>query len=67
VNQMSQGWLAVEVRGSIAQPEARVVPFPELDAAMKQFLGAFEPRPNSPPPTFRPAPRNTEGDRAPRR
>jgi len=67
VNQMSQGWLAVEVRGSIAQPEARVVPFPELDAAMKQFLGAFEPRPNSPPPTFRQAPRNTEGDRAPRR
>ncbi len=67
VNQMSQGWLAVEVRGSIAQPEARVVPFPELDAALKQFLGAFEPRPNQPPPTFRPVPRSTESERDPRR
>lgn len=67
VNQVSQGWLAVEVRGSIASPEARVVPFPELDAALKQFLGAFEPRANGPPPTFRNAPRNTEGDRSPRR
>jgi hypothetical protein len=67
VNQMSQGWLAVEVRGSIAAPEARVVPFPELDAAMKQFLGAFEPRPNGPPPTFRPGQRNTETDRNQRR
>ncbi len=67
VNQMSQGWLAVEVRGSIAAPDARVVPFPELDAAMKQFLGAFEPRPNGPPPTFRNAPRSGETDRGPRR
>ncbi len=67
VNQMSQGWLAVEVRGSIATPDARVVPFPELDAAMKQFLGAFEPRSNGPPPTFRGPPRNTETDREPRR
>lgn len=67
VNQMSQGWLAVEVRGSMAKPEARVVPFPELDAALKQFLGAFEPRPNGPPPTFRPTPRSTESDRGARR
>lgn len=67
VNQMSKDFFAVEVRGSIAAPEARVVPFPELDAAMKQFLGAFEQRPNGPPPTYRGPPRNTETDRDQRR
>ncbi len=53
VNLVSQGWLAVEVRGPIGAPVARVVPFPVVDEAMRQFLGAFEPRPRGPPPTFR--------------
>jgi hypothetical protein len=70
VNQMSQGWLAVEVRGTMSVPVARVVPFPVFDAAMKEFLAPFERRgagPQPPTPTFGPPLRQGEGDTPPRR
>lgn len=67
VNQMNQNWIAVEVRGSIAAPQARVVPFPEFDAALKQLLEAVNPRPMAPPPTYRPPPVTSEPQRTPRR
>ncbi|MBI1347628.1 hypothetical protein GC163_15210 [bacterium] len=44
VGMVSQGWVAVEVRGPISAPVARVVPFPAVDEALQQFLGAFDPR-----------------------
>jgi len=59
VNMVSQGWLAVEVRGPIAAPIARVVPFPAVDNALQQFLGAFEARPIGPPPVLRGPPQAT--------
>jgi hypothetical protein len=60
VNLVSQGWLAVEVRGPMAAPIARVVPLPAVDSALQQFLGAFEQRPlGPPPPVFRGPPRAT--------
>lgn len=50
VNMVSQGAIAVEVRGPIGAPVARVVPFPAVDEAMQQFLGAFFQGRGSPPP-----------------
>jgi hypothetical protein len=59
VNMATQGWLAVEVRGPMTAPIATVVPFPAVDSALQQFLGAFEPRPLSPPPILRGPPQAT--------
>jgi len=56
VGMVSQGWVAVEVRGPIGAPVARVVPFPAVDEAMQQFLGAFDPRAMGPPPGVRRGP-----------
>lgn len=59
VNLMSQGWIAVEVRGPISNPVARVVPLPAVDEALQQFLGAFNPRVMTPPPVLRRGPPRT--------
>ncbi len=70
VNQMSQGWMAVEVRGTMSVPTARVVPFPVFDAAMKEFLAPFDrrgPGPAPPAATFGPPLRQGEGETPPRR
>lgn len=56
VGMVSQGWIAVEVRGPIGSPVARVVPFPAVDEAMQQFLGALDPRAMGPPPGVRRGP-----------
>lgn len=68
VGMLSRGWVGVEVRGNIGNPQARVVPVPELDDALRQFLGAFEPRPvrpQAPTPTFR-LPRAARAEPAPK-
>lgn len=51
VNMVGQGWVAVEVRGAVHAPVARIVPFPAVDEALQQFLTAFNPRPGAPPPS----------------
>lgn len=48
---LGRGWVGVKVTGSVGAPETRIVAVPELDEALKQFLGAFEPS------SLRPAPR----------
>lgn len=56
IGMMSRGWVGVEVRGNVGAPVARVVPVPELDDAMRQFLRPIEPRNvGNAPPTFAPA------------
>lgn len=39
---LSRGWVGVKVTGNVGAPETRIVPVPEFDEAMKQFLGSFE-------------------------
>lgn len=61
VGMLGQGWIAVRVQGTVTTPVAEVVPLPVLDDALKQFLGAFERRPLSPPPpVWRGPPRASE-------
>jgi len=66
---VSQGWIAVEVRGPMASPTALVVPFPAVDDALRQFLSAFDGRPAGPqpPPQWRGPPRSSDaGSQLPR-
>ncbi len=44
-SKLSRGWVGVKVTGSIGAPQTRVVPVPEFDDAMKQFLGTFDTAP----------------------
>jgi hypothetical protein len=53
LGEAASGWVGVEVRGSMKDPLAKLTPVPKLDEALKNFLGAFEPRPMTQP--FRPA------------
>lgn len=39
---LTRGWVGVKVTGNIGSPQTRIVPVPEFDEAMKQFLGSFE-------------------------
>ena len=39
---LSRGWVGVKVTGHIGAPQTRIIPVPEFDEAMKQFLGSFE-------------------------
>ncbi len=48
VGEATKGWVGVEVRGQVSQPVARVKAVPQLDDAMKRFLGAFDPRQAAP-------------------
>ena len=62
VDQFTQGWVGVQVSGSVQRPRAQIVAMPQFDAAFRQFLGAIN-RPGSipqltPPPWMvAPAPR----------
>ena len=49
---LGRGWVGVKVTGHVGAPETRIVPIPEFDEALKQFLGAFD----QPPPKARPKP-----------
>ncbi|MEX1095259.1 MAG: hypothetical protein WED34_04375 [Planctomycetales bacterium] len=42
VNEVTKGWVGVEVRGTVNAPLATVKAVPELDAALKRFLSAFD-------------------------
>jgi hypothetical protein len=57
VGMATQGWLAIEVRGPLRAPVARVVPFPALDGALQQFLEVLDGRALRPPPLRTPVPR----------
>ncbi len=63
---MSRGWVGVRVSGDVRNPRVEMQAIPEVNDALRQFLGAFEPRPvnaqNLPSPNrttqeTRPAPR----------
>ena len=41
---MGADWVAVRVTGNVKNPNVKYVPFPEVDEAWRQFLGAFNPR-----------------------
>ena len=45
---MGADWIAVRVTGNVGNPTVRYVPLPELDDAMRQFLGAFDYRQMAP-------------------
>lgn len=48
VDQFAQGWVGVSVIGTVQHPIARIIPMPQFDTAMRQFLGAIN-RPGSIP------------------
>ena len=39
---LTRGWVGVRVTGSVGTPQTEIVPVPEFDEAMKQFLGTFD-------------------------
>lgn len=39
---LGRGWVGVKVTGNVGAPETRMIPIPEFDEALKQFLGTFE-------------------------
>ncbi|MCH8828510.1 MAG: hypothetical protein IID45_02930 [Planctomycetes bacterium] len=71
VNTAANGWVGVEVRGTKSRPITRIKPVPQLDDALKRFLGAFGTRPaRRPIPLItpsRPRPRTTSTRPATRR
>ena len=60
VGQATVGWMGVEVRGTLDNPDAHVRPAQRLDEAMKRFLGGIDPRPPG-PATAAPPGRNPVG------
>ncbi|MEK6261291.1 MAG: hypothetical protein AABP62_22035 [Planctomycetota bacterium] len=44
-SKLSRGWVGVKVMGNIGAPQTKVIPVPEFDDAMKQFLGTFDTAP----------------------
>lgn len=52
VGEATKGWIGVRVRGKTDAPIAKVTPAPQLDEAMKRFLGAFGTRPPGPIPSL---------------
>ena len=81
VGEATKGWVGVKIRGTTSAPAAKVVPAPQLDEALKRFLGAFGTRPptnvprliipsSAPPqrrgqPSRNLPPRTTRGQRTP--
>jgi hypothetical protein len=53
LGEAASGWVGVEVHGTMKEPVANLKAVPKLDEALKNFLGAFEPRPAG--PQMRPA------------
>jgi hypothetical protein len=45
VGEATKGWVGVTVRGTTSAPESKLVPAPNVDEALKRFLGAFGTRP----------------------
>ena len=45
---LSRGWVGVKVTGSIYAPQTSIIPVPEFDDAVKQFLGTFDTAPQPP-------------------
>ena len=39
---LSRGWVGVKVTGSIGAPQTTIIPVPEFDDAVKQFLGTID-------------------------
>ena len=46
---MGAEWVAIRVTGNVGDPRTSIVPFPELDGALRQLLGAVNPQPAMPP------------------
>ena len=42
---LSRGWVGVKVTGSIGSPQTSIIPVPEFNDAVKQFLGTFDTAP----------------------
>ena len=51
VGQATVGWMGVEVRGTLDNPDAQIRPAQRLDDALKRFLGGIDPRPSTIPTT----------------
>lgn len=64
VSTATNAWVGVEVRGTTDQTYTRIKAVPQLDDALKRFLGAFGTRPPMPTP-FLPPPRTQPRTRAP--
>ncbi len=45
VGQATVGWMGVEVRGTLDNPDAQIRPAQRFDDAVKRFLGGVDPRP----------------------
>lgn len=62
VGQATVGWMGIEVRGTLDNPDARIRPAQRLNEAVKQFLGNIDPRaPNATVPNPYPATGRTQG------
>ena len=57
---MGGDWIGVRVTGNVGNPTVRYVPFPELDDAFRQFLGAIDYRQMAPSRQMAP-PRTGQG------
>lgn len=62
IGALSRGWVGVTVSGHISDPHVDRRAIPELDDALQQFLGAFDPRGMN-PPTRLPIPRSGQSPR----
>jgi hypothetical protein len=62
---MGPEWVGVRVTGNVADPKTQIIPLPELDETMKQFLGVFDPRQMTPiPGRFAPRTGQNPGEKA---
>jgi hypothetical protein len=49
-NSFGQGWIGVQVKGTVQQPHATTTGLPQMDDAFRKFLDAFNQRPGGLPP-----------------
>jgi hypothetical protein len=49
-NGFGQGWIGVQVTGTVQQPRATTTGLPQMDDAFRKFLDAFNQRPGALPP-----------------
>jgi hypothetical protein len=54
MDSLMQGWVGVRVTGTVQQPRAEIRAVPQIDAALRQFLMPFNPRPGNVPPQLTP-------------
>jgi len=43
------GWVGIEVRGSVDHPQVEFKPAPKIDDALKRLFGGVDDRPQMPP------------------